>query len=88
MSSVTTPMDSPKYYSKRKENASGYLELIFKKDPDNAEPGKNVQAIAYITDHYSNNQPLYTAHYGIFEFCGTSISSVKDALFEALDQGF
>jgi len=87
MTNVTTIMDAPKYYSKRKENAPGYLELIFRKNPD-ADPDKNVQAIAYITDHYSNNQPLYTAHYGIFEFSGTSVSSVKDALFEALDQGF
>jgi hypothetical protein len=73
------------YYSKRKE-CSGYLELIFRKDPD-AEPDKNVQAIAYITDHYSNNQPLYTAHYGIYEFVGTSVASVKQGLFEALDSG-
>jgi hypothetical protein len=73
------------YYSKRKE-CSGYLELIFRKDPD-ANPDKNEQAIAYITDHYSNDQPYYTAHYGIYEFKGTSVASVKQALFEALDSG-
>lgn len=80
-------MNSPTtlYYSKRKE-CPGYLELIFKKDPD-ADPDKNVQAIACITDHYSNDQPLYTAHYGIYEFKGTSVASVKEALFEALDSG-
>ena len=74
------------FYSRRKESAPGYLELIFTKDPD-GDYNKPPQAIAYITDYFSNDQPMYCAHYGIMQFCGTSVSSVKDVLFTAIAEG-
>lgn len=74
------------FYSQRKEKASGYLELIFRQDP-NANPDKNVQAIAYITDHYSVDRPFFTGYYGIHEFNGSTVATVKDALFAAINEG-
>lgn len=81
MSSVTIPMDTL-FYSERMDGP-GYLEYIYRKDDVHHE------RIAYITNIYANNnKPFwFTCVYGILEFSGPSVSSVKEQLFDAIAQG-
>lgn len=61
----------------------GYLEYIYRKDDVQHE------RIAYITNIYANHsKPVwYTCVYGMHEFSGASVSSVKEALFDAIAGG-
>lgn len=72
-------------YGSRRANCPGYLEFIWRENPDLPE-GVNPQAIAVITDGMSTyRKRTYTACYGIHVIEGSTVSAVKQELFDLLD---
>lgn len=74
---MASTIQEPTYSSKRIENYPGYIEHIYCK-----QGGEN-RRIATITD----SKEGFICYYGIMQYVGSSISTVKEALFDAINEG-
>jgi hypothetical protein len=74
-------------FDSRRAKCPGYLEFIWRADVERPE-GTTPQAVAYITDIYSNpGKPRFWGVYGTHVVEGPSVASVKSELFALIEAG-